>query len=194
MKKLLTILFLAAGLTTYAQSDSGFGIKGGLNFGSTGDFQNEIANNVENPDDKIGYHLGLFAKADLGIIYLRPELIYTQLNSEYSIGDLEVKKIDLPILVGIYVIGPLHVFAGPSLQYIVDTDFETNTANFDLGDAQDDFTVGLQVGVGVNIGNLGLDLRYERGLSENEAQFSGLSNSRIDTRPEQLIVALSLSL
>lgn len=194
MKKLLTILFLAAGLTTYAQSDSGFGIKGGLNFGSTGDFQNEIANNVENPDDKIGYHLGLFAKADLGIIYLRPELIYTQLNSEYSIGDLEVKKIDLPILVGIDVIGPLHMFAGPSLQYIVDTDFETNTANFDLGDAQDDFTVGLQVGVGVNIGNLGLDLRYERGLSENEAQFSGLSNSRIDTRPEQLIVALSLSL
>lgn len=194
MKKLLTLLFLAAGLTTYAQSDSGFGIKGGLNFGSTGDFQNEIANNVENPDDKIGYHLGVFAKADLGIIYLRPELIYTQLNSEYSIGDLEVKKIDLPILVGIDVIGPLHVFAGPSLQYIVDTDFETNNVNFDLGDAQDDFTVGLQVGVGVNIGNLGLDLRYERGLSENEAQFSGLSNSRIDTRPEQLIVALSLSL
>ena len=182
------------GTMTFAQTDSGFGLKGGLNYGSTGDFENEINNNVENPDSKIGYHLGVFAKADLGRIYIRPELIYTKLSSEYSIGDFEVKKLDAPILVGLNVIGPLHVFAGPSLQYILDTDFQTDNANFDLGDAEDDFTVGLQLGVGLNLGKLGVDLRYERGLKENEAEFSGLSNSRIDTRPEQLILALSLSL
>ena len=194
MKNIFIAASLLMGTMTFAQTDSGFGLKGGLNYGSTGDFENEINNNVENPDSKIGYHLGVFAKADLGRIYIRPELIYTKLSSEYSIGDFEVKKLDAPILVGLNVIGPLHVFAGPSLQYILDTDFQTDNANFDLGDAEDDFTVGLQLGVGLNLGKLGVDLRYERGLKENEAEFSGLSNSRIDTRPEQLILALSLSL
>lgn len=194
MKNIFIAASLLMGTMTFAQTGSGFGLKGGLNYGSTGDFENEIENNVENPDSKIGYHLGLFVKADLGRIYIRPELIYTNLSSEYSIGDFEVKKLDAPILIGLNVIGPLHVFAGPSLQYILDTDFQTDNANFDLGDAEDDFTVGLQLGVGLNLGKLGIDLRYERGLKENEAEFSGLSNSRIDTRPEQLIVALSLSL
>jgi hypothetical protein len=194
MKNLFMTALLLMGTMAFAQTGSGFGIKGGLNYGSTGDFENEIENNVENPDSKIGYHLGVFAKADLGPIYIRPELIYTTLTSEYSIGDFEVKKLDAPILIGVNVIGPLHVFAGPSLQYILDTDFQTDNVNFDLGDAEEDFTVGLQFGVGLNLGKLGLDLRYERGLKENEARNTGIDNSRIDTRPEQLILALSLSL
>jgi len=194
MKNVLLVAFMLTAAIGFSQSGSGFGIKGGLNYGSTGDFENEIANNVEDPDSKIGYHLGVFAKADLGPLYIRPEVIYTKLSSEYSVGDFEVTKLDVPILVGVNIIGPLHVFAGPSLQYILDTDFETNNVDFDLGDAQDDFTVGAQFGVGLNLGSLGIDLRYERGFNENEAEFSGLNNSRIDTRPEQLIIALSLSL
>lgn len=194
MKNVFLVVFMLTAAIGFSQSGSGFGIKGGLNYGSTGDFQNEIADNIEDPDSKIGYHLGLYAKADLGLLYIRPEVIYTNLNSEYSVGDLEVKKLDVPLLVGVNVIGPLHVFAGPSLQYILDTDFETDNVDFDLGDAQDDFTVGAQFGVGLNLGRLGVDLRYERGFNDNEAEFSGLDNSRIDTRPEQLILALSLSL
>lgn len=195
MKKILSSAFLLMSVFALAQTDSGFGIKGGLNYGSTGDFQNEISNAVENPDSKIGYHLGLFAKADLGRIYLRPELIYTKLTSEFTTGDFEVQKIDAPILVGVNIIGPLHVFAGPSLQYILDTDFETDDIRFStLDDAENEFTVGAQFGVGLNLGSLGIDLRYERGFNDNEVEFSGLSNSRIDTRPEQLIIALSLAL
>ncbi len=196
MKKLLIISGLLLSGIAVAQSGSGFGIKAGLNYGSTGDFRNEITNNVENPDSKIGYHAGIFGKVDLGPVYIRPELLYTKLTGEYTIGDLIVKKIDAPILVGVNVIGPVHVFAGPSLQYIVDTDFESNDVNLDLGDAQDDFTVGAQFGVGLNLGRLGIDLRYERGFNENEAEFindnTSLERSRIDTRPEQLILALSL--
>ncbi|AZQ44586.1 porin family protein [Nonlabens ponticola] len=196
MKNLfIAATLLLAGLS-YAQTDGGFGIKGGLNYGSVGDFQDNFNNITENPDDRVGYHVGVFGKVDLGPIYFRPELIYTKLNSEYNAGDFEVKKLDAPILVGLEVLGPLHVFAGPSLQYILDTDFDTGAVNFDLRDAQDDFTVGLQFGVGVNLGNLGVDVRYERGLNENEARYANdmFDNVRIDTRPEQVIIALSLVL
>ena len=190
MKILWSVAFMLLSAAAFAQTGSSFGIKGGLNYGSTGDFENEIPDRAENPDDKIGYHVGFFAKADLGRVYIRPELLYTKLNSEYSVGQFEVEKIDAPIFVGLNIIGPLNVFAGPSLQYILDTELQ----DIDVDDVMDEFSVGAQFGVGLDLGRLGIDLRYERGFKENEVEFSGINPSRIDTRPEQLIVALSLSL
>jgi hypothetical protein len=65
-------------------------------------------------------------------------------------------------------------------------------------DVENDFTVGLNVGVGVNIGRLGLDVRYERGFSENEARFIGNNitdvSGRVDTRPSQIIFSALLKL
>lgn len=102
-----------------------------------------------------------------------------------------MSKLDMPLLLGIKVIGPLSVFGGPSLQYILDTDFD----GIQLNDVKDEFTIGLNAGVALQLGKLGVDLRYERGLSDNEANFVGISNQgRIDTRHEQLILSLSINL
>ncbi len=190
MKNIFFIVAMCCSTLAFAQSESGFGIKGGLNYGSTGDLETAFNNAKEDPDSDVGFHAGIFVKADLGPIYLRPELIYTQLNSEYTVGDFKLDKLDLPVLVGIDFIGPLHFFAGPSFQYILDSDLE----NVSVSDVSDDFSVGAQFGIGLNLGRLGLDLRYERGFSDNEVEFIGVNRDRIDTRPEQLILALSISL
>ncbi|WP_124980876.1 porin family protein [Nonlabens xiamenensis] len=195
MKKLLIIALLAVGGLATAQTESGFGITAGPNYGSTGDLKQDGRTILDDPDDKLGYHVGLFVKADLGRVYFRPELLYTNLNSEYDGRAFDVHKLDAPILVGIDVVGPLHVFAGPSLQYIIETELE----NVEVDDVMEDFTVGAQFGVGVNFGNLGIDLRYERGFTENEVSFideNVLSSDRfsIDTRPEQIILGISLKL
>ncbi|QLE00362.1 PorT family protein [Galbibacter sp. BG1] len=192
MKKSLLIICLLAGFTSFAQSGSGFGVKGGLNFNSNGDA--EVFEDTRNigSDSQIGFHLGGFGKVDFGTLYFRPELVYTKTNSDYDGDKFEMKKLDAPLLLGLNLIGPLHIFAGPSLQYILDTDLEGVTLN----DVENDFTVGLNMGVGVNLGEkLGIDLRYERGFSDNEAEFVGLNGSgRIDTRPSQLILSASLKL
>ena len=97
------------------------------------------------------------------------------------------------ILVGIKVLGPISVFGGPSLQYILDTEFDGVSIN----DIESEFSLGLNFGVGLNFNKLGIDLRYERGFSDNEATFlenNGIGNSRLDTRPDQLILSLSLIL
>ncbi|KAA2218057.1 outer membrane beta-barrel protein [Maribacter flavus] len=195
MKKTLFLtVMLLTGLTAMAQSGSGFGIKGGLNYAGNGNYFDSTRDAFENPDKNLGYHFGIFGK--LGDkIYVRPELVYTSITSGYDDGDFKMKKLDAPVLLGLKVIGPLHVFAGPAFQYILDTDFEGVT----LGDVESDFSVGLNIGAGVNLGKLGIDLRYERGFSENEVNFintnGGISiNDRIDTRPDQLILSLSLKL
>ena len=106
-------------------------------------------------------------------------------------------KIDLPILLGHEIIGPLHVFAGPSIQLVLGNDFDLS--NVALTDLEKNTTIGFQFGAGINLGRLGLDVRFERGLSPNQISLinnniTTISESFIDTRPTQVIFALSYAL
>jgi len=195
MKKLIisAVLIAAFGLMLNAQNGSGFGIKGGLNYNANGDYFESIGANAKHPDRNIGYHLGFFGKIG-DKLFFRPELVYTSTKSDYDSNDFKMKKLDAPMLVGLRVLGPLNVFGGPAFQYILDTDFN----DINIKDVKNDFTVGLNFGIGLDLGKLGLDLRYERGFNHNEANFIntdlGVAESRLDTRPDQLILSLSIKL
>ncbi len=191
MKKLivLALLLFGAQLTSNAQLFE-WGIKGGLNYNSNGDIVDETGDIIADPEANAGFHFGFFAKTK-GRIYVRPELVYTQTNSTYK-GDaksskLTIKKIDAPILLGIKIIGPLHAVIGPSFQYIIDTDLE----DIKLDDVENNFTVGGTVGLTAQLGKLGIDARYERGFSNNEAEFIDGTLGNVDTRPSQLILSAS---
>src|SRR5690606_11650362 len=189
---LLVLLFLAATALTHAQTATGFGIKGGLNYNANGKYFESISDNSKNPDRNVGYHIGVFGKVG-NQIYFKPELVYTSTKSDYDDDSFKMQKLDLPMLVGVKVLGPVSVFGGPSFQYILDTEFDGIT----IGDVENDFTVGLNFGIGLKINKLGIDLRYERGFSDNEASFLdniGINTNSIDTRPDQLILSLSLIL
>jgi len=60
-----------------------------------------------------------------------------------------------------------------------------------LEKAEDEFTVGVQLGVGVNFSDFGIDLRYERGLAKNETEIRDVDENRVDSRSKQLILAVS---
>jgi hypothetical protein len=193
-KSLLMAVFALVSLTAFAQKDSGFGIKGGLNYNANGDYFDAAENAYKDPSRNVGYHIGLFGKLG-NRIYVRPELVYTKTKSDYDGDSFDMSKLDVPVLVGTKIIGPLHVFAGPAFQYILDSEFEGISSN----EIESDFTVGLHIGAGVNLGKLGIDVRYERGFSANEADFitnnvTELNPNRLDTRPDQLIVSLSVKL
>lgn len=196
MKNALFIGLACLLFTTFSQAQNaiGFGFKGGINYNANGDYFQSIDSNSENPDRNIGYHFGVFGKLG-GTIFVKPELVYTKTKSDYTAGTFEMQKLDAPVLVGVKFLKMLNVFAGPSFQYILDSEFDgVNVKNI-----KNDFTVGLNFGVGVSFNKIGIDLRYERGLNENEATFlneniSPTTQSRIDTRPDQLILSLSFIL
>lgn len=194
MKKLIfsTILLFIC-MTTFSQSGNSFGIKGGLNYNANGDYFESIGENAQQPDRNIGFHLGVFGKFG-NKLFFRPELVYTSTKSDYDSDDFTMKKIDAPLLIGLKVIGPLNVFGGPSLQYILDTEFD----GISISNIENDFSVGLNFGIGLDLNKIGIDLRYERGFNENEAVFIGNNLgdgvvSRLDTRPDQLILSLSVA-
>lgn len=201
MKKgIFILLFMIT--ATAATAQSSFGVKAGLNYGDNGeieysDIENAGEDAVEGADGKVGYHFGVYYRGDLGGFYLRPELLYTQTKSSYEYNnqeaDYNISKLDLPVLLGLKLLGPVHIFAGPSFQYILENDFD----GVSLGDVENEFTIGAQFGAGLQLGRIGLDVRYERGLTENEAEVVELNASglnRVDSRPSQIIFALSLDL
>ena len=203
MKKTLLVAVLALmGSAAMAQSGTGFGIKAGLSYNKNGDLIGSVGDAgqdiVEGAEGKTGYHFGFWGKLDFPKVYLRPELVYSKTKSTYDVDgdsqDYDISKLDLPVLFGVKIVGPLHVFAGPAFQYILKNDL----GDLEVEDVENDFSVGLNAGVGVNLGKLGLDVRYERGFSENEARFIGNNitdiEGRVDSRPSQIIFALSVKL
>jgi len=194
MRQLFFIALLLTSTLAISQDNTKFGIKGGLNYNANGNYFESIDANAQNPDRNIGFHIGVFGKFGESL-YFKPELVYTSTKSDYDAGEFNMKKLDAPLLLGVKVLGPLSVFGGPALQYILDSD--EGFSNISIDSIENDFSVGLNFGIAANFEKFGLDLRYERGFSENEASFldnNGIVDDRLDTRPDQLILSLSVNL
>lgn len=198
MKKVIVLIALFVGIISVSAQVK-FGAKAGVNYNNFGDAKEVATNIVETKaDGKSGYHVGVWAKAQVPVlgIYIRPEFVYTQLKTKYNGESLEINKIDVPVLIGAKLIGPVHGFVGPAFQFILDSDYSLS----DVKDIKtDDFSLGMQIGVGVELGKLGIDVRWERGLTKNETKYSRLAAGEgsaleafeIDTRPNQIIFGLS---
>lgn len=200
MKKLMLLAFVFAGMSLSAQNAS-FGIKGGLNFGATGEYESvgdasgDFMSSFEDGESKTGFHAGLFAQFELLGIFIQPELMYTELNTSYSAFDYKLSKIDAPVLVGLNILGPLNIKAGPSFQYVLDNKIEG--ADLDIEDVEKEISMGYQLGAGVNLGRLGFDVRYEGAFTDNTAFGLGETaeeNFSIDSRPSQWILSVSYAL
>jgi hypothetical protein len=200
MKRVLLIMCLTLGLSQVSSAQIQFGVKAGINYNDNGDLKlsNVVSNTVEGADAKSGFHAGVWFRGKLPIIglYLRPEIVYTQVKSEYLYkgfsASYDFKKIDVPVLLGKKFFGVVNLFVGPSFQYVLSTDFGLNTVN---EVSLDKFSLGLQSGFGLEFGKLGVDVRWERGLSSSEASFAdGVGNFTIDNRTNQIILGVSYRL
>ncbi len=205
MKKRIVLVAFAMIATFFIgnSQNTKFGFKAGLNYNNFGDGSLKESSNdlISGAKNKAGFHVGMFVQAKLSALglYIRPEFVYTQLKSNYAWsstdnygGEFKMSKIDIPFLVGTNIVGPLHVFAGPSFQFIVDSQFNA----IDITKIKtDDFTLGIQMGVGLNLGKLGLEVRWERGLNKTESFITrnvvNAENVVIDTRPNQIMFGVS---
>ena len=205
MKKIIFGCFLLFLVAKQSKAQLQFGVKAGINYNS--DSFESVSDDVLNgAKTKTGIHTGVWLRAKLPVIgfYIRPELIYTELNnsvnydSDFAVSrnsNFKFRKIDVPVLIGKKFLGIGNVFAGPSFQYILSSDFELN----DLKEVStENFSLGIQLGGGVELGRLGFDIRWERGLSKTETVFVDNTindtNFNFDKRVSQIIFGISYSL
>lgn len=204
MKNFFLLLALFGALHFGHAQFLNWGVKGGINYNSNGDLRATDFSDFAKigSGEETGYHFGLLAEIKLPLfLYIRPELIYTHTESSYSSGGertrLKMDKIEAPVLLGFRVLRIGRFFFGPSFQYIVNTDLSpTETLDEIRNLDSDDFTVSGQVGIGLNFGRFGADVRWESGFTESEADFIGDSIDgdnpvalNVDTSHQQFILS-----
>ncbi|MBG6236379.1 hypothetical protein IWX76_002960 [Pedobacter sp. CAN_A7] len=172
MKKIiLSALFMLSGALAYGQllPNFQFGVKAGANLTK---FQTE---NTFSSDNRAGYFAGVWTRLGAAGIHLQPELYLTGKNTTLvsSTGEEnEVKftSLDVPVLIGTKFgaagVG-LRINTGPVFSFILDDEQKFGQAASDVFDG--DFkgqNMSWQFGAGLDFGSLGIDLRYEKGLSK----------------------------
>lgn len=181
---------------TFAQGGFQIGIKGGVNLSrlSFGNFVSTGANPNGSPSvnvdgqtfrDNLGDSFKSRTGTSFGIytrfgrnLFLQPELLYSTKAGSFEIirnGQSETVTVkttsfDIPVLLGIKG-GPLRVMAGPIVSLRVNDNDRLGVAlnqytNGSLNDAWSKAYYGYQIGGGLDLGSLGLDVRYEGNLSD----------------------------
>ena len=223
MKKVLLAVAFVFGALQFSNAQISFGVKAGMNFDVNSEASSYInlpsGYNLTTESGNGGYHAGVWLRVKIPLLglYVRPEVIYTDL-SKYNLNttipgfeatqiENSLTKIDVPVLLGLKFLKFGNVFLGPNIQYLLKAESNFNSdsssANDELSNDSIDeqISVGLIIGAGVEFWKLGLDVRFETGfVSPETTDLSSISSSKdlkplVDAltgqKPNQLIVGLS---
>ena len=210
--RIFILFFLITSSSLVAQGN--LGINFGLNDDNFGSIEN-IKTKIDDYDldlkNSTGFQLGLFTEIDLITFYIRPEInlifskskngtAFTSLNNNTNILSESINiaehtykstDIQVPIIFGYKVLGPISIFAGPTFKYNL-----SNSSNFDLEEIEDKYNLSLLLGTRVKVKSFSVGLRYERGLNNNElliinANGIDIDNANIDTTTNKLSLNIS---
>jgi hypothetical protein len=180
------ILTFCLSFEALGQQGSGFGLKGGLNYPNSGRYFRDAGQIFSKPGENMGYHMGIFFQITSYDIALRPELIYTKSSFTSELGQVDYQRVDFPVLAKLRFFKVISFQIGPSLHYTFEERF-SEPENFE---PTEPFGLGFQMGLGVNIGPVGLDLRFERELNERRYSFENVLGSE-DFKNQQISLGLS---
>lgn len=203
MKKfaIISVCFLAFSLMANAQFK--LGIRAGLTSSSISakDLVVPSQYNIETLNNaKVGFQFGLVSQIAFSGMFIQPELLLSTAGGEVkvtdvtsgnaSIQDQKFTKVDIPVLVGAKM-GPLRLGVGPVASIVLHSKSElTDYKNFD--DKFKTATWGYQLGIGLNVWKLGLDVKYEGNLSAIGNKINIGSNSySFDRRIHQFIFGVA---
>lgn len=172
MKKItLSLLLLCSSFFAFSQVVPSFqlGLKGGLNLSKFN------TSNTFSSDNRAGYYVGLWTRIGAAGLHLQPELYLSGKNATLSNDAGQENKVnftslDVPVLVGTKFgaagVG-LRLNTGPVVSFMLNEEQSfSDAASAAFNGKFKDQTFAWQFGAGLDLGSLGVDLRYELGLSK----------------------------
>lgn len=184
MKKTILLLsLLMVGCITFGQVH--FGPRIGYNSSKLSLDKDEVS-----ADAKKSFNFGAFVRIGTKY-YIQPEINYMvrggELNHTNHSIDLDMKTIEIPVLIGTKIVGfgvgNVRAMAGPSATFVLDKKVDVkNSATGGIApesaltkDNLEDQIWGMNVGLGVDVLMMTLDVRYQFGLS-NVIKDTGLKS------------------
>lgn len=206
MKKIVLSLCLVFGVISFSFSQElSYGLKGGINYAMGGQITGISSGGLYTDDTfeasgQIGFHGGAFLQVNFGNFFVRPEVVYSSLETQFdfpnSPSTYSVETFTVPLLVGYNIFGPLDLYAGPVYSNILNASLMGNEAEGEI--VVQNTPINGQVGAKVEFGRFGIDVRYEHSLSTADPYPIDIVNSDYgvnratfdDTRLNQIIVSV----
>ncbi|GHB35608.1 porin family protein [Mongoliitalea lutea] len=195
MKNVYLLLIAVLCFSKLSAQDFSIGPKVGVS-------QSSIAVNgdgFESGSTSLGYHVGAFVRMGGASVFVQPEFLYTNTGgtiiqkSDTGIDasiDANFNRLDIPFMVGVKLARVFRIQAGPIASVLLDytLDDALNVAqNVDYRSS----TLGYQAGIGLDLGNLILDFKYENSLGRIAQSVAGFNT---DQRQNQLMVSAGFRL
>jgi hypothetical protein len=170
MKKIiasLLVIFFAANVQ--AQFIEA-GVKAGINVSTL-----SKAPNLGDANSTTGFVFGGFMRASAAGFFIQPEVLLTQRRGVFADDSTKLTVtntltyLDVPLLFG-YKVAVFRFSAGPNFQFLMGANQSVSVASLkDPNFSKDNFnaaTVGFQLGVGINLGKINLDARYDGSIDD----------------------------
>ncbi|MGM1055080.1 MAG: outer membrane beta-barrel protein [Bacteroidota bacterium] len=220
----LFICFLAVNFSLVHAQEFSIGLKGGINKTYGGEISGidsgiplEYTSDTFTAEGEIGFHGGIWTQVNFGKFFIRPEIIYSKLESRFDFPQgsrlYEVEELSVPVLVGYNIFGPIDIYGGVAYKNILSSDISGRKALFNPPETDirpienPDLPLSGQIGVKAQFGSFGLDIRYDRSLASKKSQPVDFISDRAsfsvpvvnravleDARLDQIIVSLTVKL
>jgi len=218
-KSFLIIVLIISHFTIKSNAqDITFGIKGGVNNNNIGDFYSiggSIGAGVPNEyfpaDNDIGFQYGIYFNFKINYFFIRPEVNFVSFENSYTFptkpAKWSAKQIDIPILFGYNIFGPISIYTGPIFSSISDMSLEgwqetgwPGTGPFTYIKS----STSISAGILIELGRFGIDFRYQYGLKAVKEQrldmirtYKGWGvniGDLVEYNPSQFILSLQIDL
>ena len=192
MKKLvLFIVALMIGLGAQAGSPLKWGVKAGMNYHTVGEPTN-LGRDVVDAKNRVGWHAGLQASWQVSRVFsIDPELVFSR-NSYNLIpsvgtgGIAYLNTIDVPVILGVKIIGPLKLQGGININVMTDSGVKGEDNPFRFSASSQ--ALGYLLGVGVDLGHINITARYNGFFRQSE---SSVAFNKLQTTDDLLKMQVS---
>ncbi|MDN3668699.1 porin family protein [Echinicola jeungdonensis] len=191
MKKVLFVILAFLAIGAVQAQDFSIGPKVGISQGNI----SVDGDGYESGSDKLGYHVGAFVRMGGNSLYVQPEVLYTNTGGEIKqtqgpeqrTFEASFDRLDVPVMVGFKLADFFRIQGGPIASFLLNSEFSAEDESPDFNNS----TIGYQAGIGLDISNMIIDLKYEGALSKQAESIGGIPT---DQRQNQLILSLGLRL
>ena len=197
MKSIIVLILFIFIIPFKTLGQLNYGLKAGINLNASGDItsaSSDLSSLALINENKNGYFFGGYVSFKLIFLYIRPELQFSYLNSTFESISLSQSRLEAPISLGFKLLPVVSIFSGPTLQY----SFEPKIEDFSFTNIEQNTSLGIHFGLRAHLGPINADVRFDRGINENELMLleqNGIPVSgRIDTRSNVWSIGLSYKL
>jgi hypothetical protein len=157
LKNLILIVAAFFISTTVFSQELDLGIKLGSNFSSISDAQ-------QGSSSRTGIQAGIFGGIKFNDkVGISLDVLYSQQGAEFDAGEFDLTYVNLPFVIKYFLVGGLHIQAGPQFGILVD---ENRSLYQDILEAETSDISGV-IGVGYDLPfGLRIDGRYNFGLTD----------------------------